>query len=315
MWKRAFLGIALALALAALWLVAAFRRDMNVAYERIAGRTAVLPSRHGDIEYLQGGTGPDVLVIHGGGGGWDQGQLLAQTVLGDRFHWVAPSRFGYLGSTLLEGATWDDQAHAYATLLDHLKIRRAAVVAMSQGGPSALLFAVLHPTRVSSLSCLSCGVAPAASNDQEAANRKGDWLKRIFQFDLPYWAFTRFFRTQFLSLMGVNPDVINALQAEQFGIADEFVDRMNPASLRSAGAAFDNRATLPGQRIDTIKAPTLIVHATDDTLQLYRNAEFAVSRIEGARLLSFERGGHLVVVVEQKRVRRVVQEHVLQNQE
>ncbi len=61
-----------------------------------------------------------MLVIHGSGGGYDQGELLVQAVLGEQFHWIVPSRFGYLRSTFREGATFDDQAQAYAYLLDQL---------------------------------------------------------------------------------------------------------------------------------------------------------------------------------------------------
>jgi DNA-directed RNA polymerase subunit N (RpoN/RPB10) len=46
-------------------------------------------------------------------------------VLGDQFHWIASSRFGYLRSTFQEGATFDDQAHAYAYLLDQLGIKKS----------------------------------------------------------------------------------------------------------------------------------------------------------------------------------------------
>ena len=48
---------------------------------------------------------------------------------GEGFHWIAPSRFGYLRSTFREGATFDDEAHAYAALLDHAVTGFAAVVA------------------------------------------------------------------------------------------------------------------------------------------------------------------------------------------
>jgi hypothetical protein len=34
-------------------------------------------------------------VIHGGGDGFDQGELLAQALLGDDIHWLTPSRFGH----------------------------------------------------------------------------------------------------------------------------------------------------------------------------------------------------------------------------
>ena len=64
----------------------AYLRDMNRAYERALGETTVISSPYGQIEYTEGGTGPAVLVIHGSGGGFDQGELIAQAVLEDQFH-------------------------------------------------------------------------------------------------------------------------------------------------------------------------------------------------------------------------------------
>jgi pimeloyl-ACP methyl ester carboxylesterase len=64
---------------------------------------------------------------------------------------------------------------------------------------------------------------------------------------------------------------------------------------------------MPDGRIAAIRTPTLIFHATDDTLQLYRNAEFAAATILGARLRRFERGGHLLIAVEQPRIGAEVQ--------
>ena len=105
-------GIGLGLAAGALLGAAVYRRDLSRAYQRVRSGGTVVASPYGHIEYSQGGSGPAVLVIHGGGGGYDQGELIAQAVLGQQFRWIAPSRFGYLSSTLPEGATWDDQAHA-----------------------------------------------------------------------------------------------------------------------------------------------------------------------------------------------------------
>jgi 2-hydroxy-6-oxonona-2,4-dienedioate hydrolase len=80
---------------------------------------------------------------------------------------------------------------------------------------------------------------------------------------------------------------------------------------RSAGAAFDNKAAMPNQRIAAVRAPTLVFHARDDSLQLYHNAEFAAATIPQARLVSFERGGHLVMGVEQATIRDLLQKHIL----
>ncbi len=307
MLRRILLGLILAVVLVS----AAYLWDMNRAYERISGKSTVISSPYGDIEFTEGGSGPDVLVIHGSGGGYDQGELLVRAVLGDLFHWITPSRFGYLQSTFQEGATFDDQAHAYAYLLDQLGIKKVAVVALSHGGPSALLFAVLYPERVSSLTLVSCGVASSVEADQVQANQKGDMLTTIYRYDPFYWAVTKLFKKQFLELMGANEAVIAGLNPGQRELVDQIVDYMNPVSLRSAGVAFDNKAKMPSERIAAVKAPTLIFHATDDTLQLYRNAQFAASTIPGAKLVSFQRGGHLLLAVEEPIIQRQAQRHIL----
>ena len=312
--KRVLGGIAIVLLAALAIALVAYLREMQRARERVRGRSRVVASPYGDIEFAEGGSGPAVLVIHGSGGGFDQGELMAQAVLGERFHWIAPSRFGYLRSTFRPGATFDEQAHAYAHLLDQLGIDRASVIALSHGGPSALLFAALHPTRVSSLTLISCGVAASAAREQTQANEKGDRLTAIFNHDPLYWGISRFFRRQLMSLMGADETVIAGLTPEQRRLVDQVIDYMNPVSLRSAGAAFDNKAAMPNERIASIKAPTLIFHATDDTLQLYRNAEFAAATIPGAKLHRFERGGHVLMAVEQTAISTITQQFILANQ-
>jgi 2-hydroxy-6-oxonona-2,4-dienedioate hydrolase len=311
MLHRILLWIAAGLLLAAVFIVAIYLIDMNRNYTRISGKSTVIPSPYGDIEYTEGGSGAPVLVIHGSGGGFDQGEILVESVLGDDFRWITPSRFGYLRSTFHEGATFDDQAHAYAALLDHLGIKKAAVVALSHGGPSALLFAVLYPERVSSLTLVSCGVASSKVADQAQANQKGDMLVTIYKYDPLYWAFTKLFRKQFMELMGANETVISGLTPEQRVLIDQVIDYMNPVSPRAAGVAFDNKAILPNERITAIKSPTMIFHAKDDGLQLYHNAEFAAANIPYASLVSYERGGHLLMIVEREDIQSQMQKHIL----
>lgn len=300
----ALLGPAVAIAI---W----FGLDTRRAYARITGHSTVLPSPLRDIEFKREGAGIPVLVVHGSGGGYDQGALIAMAILGEEFDWIAPSRFGYLRSTFREGATFADQAEAYTHLLDSLGLHKVAVLAMSHGGPSALLFAALYPERVSSLTLLSCGVAPSSDVNQTQANRKGDALTTIFKFDILYWVVRKLMRKQLLRLMGASDGVIAALTTEQRTLVNQVIDYMAPVSPRYAGVAFDNKAAMPNERIATIRAPTLIVHATDDSLQLFHNAEYAAANISGSRLLSFNRGGHLLFAVELAAIQAEVRQFIL----
>jgi pimeloyl-ACP methyl ester carboxylesterase len=121
------------------------------------------------------------------------------------------------------------------------------------------------------------------------------------------------FKKQFLQFMGATSAVIKGLSPEQVKTVNHVVDYMNPASPRSAGTVFDTNAAMPNNRIAGIKAPTLIIHAEDDMLQLYQNAEFAATTIPGARLMSYKTGGHLLMVIQEAAIRSAVQEHIRQN--
>jgi hypothetical protein len=57
----------------------------------------------------------------------------------------------------------------------------------------------------------------------------------------------------------------------------------------------------------------LILHAIDDALQLYHNAEFAYSTIPGAKLVRFQSGGHFLMVVEQSSIGELTQRHIIDN--
>ena len=175
------------------------------------------------------------------------------------------------------------------------------------------MFALLHPERVSSLTLISCGGAQIPAEEGKQAQRQGSALLWIFQRDFPYWVISRLFMRQFMRLMGVPNAVVASLSPKQYRAIGHFIDGMNPASLRYAGAVFDHTREVPGPRIAGIRVPTLVIHAQDDTLQPYRNAEFFASTIPDARLLSFQKGGHIVALIEAEDVGSTVQKHLLAN--
>src|SRR3712207_2875230 len=86
-----------------------------------------------------------------GGGGYDQGLIVGQAFVGSGYRLIALSRFGYLHTPLPADSSPVTQADAHAALLDALKIQQVTIVGVSDGGPSALQFALRHPERVSAL--------------------------------------------------------------------------------------------------------------------------------------------------------------------
>ena len=120
---------------AAYAIYAAYSHDMQAILERMSAESQAVQSRHGTVEFTTWGSGPAVLVLHGAGGGYDQGSSIARAFGGEGFRWVAPSRFGYLRSTLPADASTAAQADALADLLDDLGIDRVAILAMSGGVP------------------------------------------------------------------------------------------------------------------------------------------------------------------------------------
>src|SRR5512134_1095337 len=149
-----------------------FRQDMRAHEERIASGSTIANTPCGVIEYSEQGEGQPVLVIHGAGGGYDQGLLLSEP-LGAGFRVIAPSRFGYLNTPYPDDPSALAQADAYACLLDYLGVKRVSVVAFSAGGPSALQFALRYPDRTNALVMVST-ISDASLVDQRPVDPTND---------------------------------------------------------------------------------------------------------------------------------------------
>lgn len=136
----------------------------------------------GPVEHTDSGTGPVLLALHGGLGGYDQSWLLARALLrnmADR-RVLGLSRPGYLGTAQSLGRTPEAQADLYSNLLDALGIERALVAAVSAGGPSAIQFALRHPDRCAGLILVSTATGPLeTAADFLARLRKMAWISRV----------------------------------------------------------------------------------------------------------------------------------------
>ena len=253
----------------------------------------VIETDCGPIEYATFGEGTPVLVVHGIFGGFDQGLVIARGNVGQTFRSVVPSRFGYLRTALPDDASPAGQADAFACLLDTLGIQHAAVLGTSAGGTSALQFALRHPDRCSAL-VLSSSAAPG---EAEAALPPEPVAKVMFKSDFVFWLLTTCFSSSMISIMGV-PEGFELTPELEADVA-EVMRTVLPVNPRSEGAIFDmfvsNLDVNTGYPLEKIAVPVLIINAMDDPLTLYVNAHAVAQRIPGARLVTIEDGGHMML--------------------
>lgn len=279
-----------------LWVGVRYGRMMRVAHARVNQGAQQVDTACGTIEAAVTGQGAPVLVIHGAAGGFDQGVMLAELMIGtEGYQVIAPSRFGYLGSPVPEDASLDAQADAYACLLDALGIDApVAVLAFSAGGPSALQFALRHPERTAGLVMVSAISYTEPLDDPDRAGTEA-LINRLVGSDLLYWLGTQFARGQVAQLFGVSSAVQAGLTPLELQEIDDILASMLPMSRRLDGIMVDQtREVSRDLPLNQIGVPTLVLHARDDGLAVFANAEHTAASIPGAELVAFETGGHLL---------------------
>jgi pimeloyl-ACP methyl ester carboxylesterase len=69
--------------------------------------------------------------------------------------------------------------------------------------------------------------------------------------------------------------------------------RRNPGN--DTDVVEQNLPTIPDFPLNEIAVPTLVIHAQDDTLVPYAQGAYSAAHIPGARLVTYETGGHLVI--------------------
>ncbi len=269
-----------------------YRGEIAAARQRVLEGSVVLSTEYGEIEYAVEGDGPAALLIHGAGGGYDQGMLIGKKALGDEFTFISVSRFGYLRSPFITDSTVENQAALYVELLNHLGVDSVIVVGASAGGPSALQFAHDYPDRSNALVLLSA--VSMFMGDEIPISTKV--INTIQRSDFLFWAVLKIFRTQFSEMVGIPQNLYAELSPEDKKYADDMLDFMNPISPRRPGNIHEAQIRpLSGEAMGDIKVPTIILHAKDDFLVTYDHAEFVYQNIQNAELVSFESGGHALV--------------------
>lgn len=271
---------------------------MRTARSAIAGRSQIVETAAGLIEYGELGSGLPVLTIHGAGGGFDQGFDNATKMLGTGYRLIAPSRFGYLRTPVPADTSPAAQADAHLALLDRLGVEKALVFGVSAGTRSALELALRHPERVSALIL----VVPATYIPDSApltTQREADfpivlWLVNAGA-DFAWWALEHVSPDMLIRFIGVPPEVVRTADPEEREEVMAMIRRIEPLSARFAGINIDSRPDLRDRPLQEMNVPTLLITARDDLFNTFPAAEHAATQIPRARLVVFDTGGHLLV--------------------
>jgi pimeloyl-ACP methyl ester carboxylesterase len=275
-----------------------FRRVVAAARRRVERGSTVIATRAGAMEYGEEGVGSPILMIHGTGGGFDQGLAFARPLAAAGFRVIAPSRFGYLRSDFPQDASSEAQADALVDLLDELEIERATVVGGSAGALPALAFAIRHPERTAALVPL----VPATYVPGRPAPRpspvSGAIIEWALRSDLLFWAGLRVAEDRMIeALLATDAALVHAAApAEQARVRSILYDIL-PISARARGLLNDARlAGNPApMAIEQIRAPTLAISVEDDRFGTAAAARHIAASVPGARLLIFQSGGHVWV--------------------
>jgi pimeloyl-ACP methyl ester carboxylesterase len=282
-------GLAAGVAIPASGVSLRYRRDMNTARRRLAAvERHAISTPWGAVEYAERGRGEPVLVVHGIFHHCVGGLLCVRDLLTNH-RVIAPSRFGYLGSSMPPNATPAAQADAFAALLDALDIRTIDVVGLSAGATSALQLALRHPERVKHLAVL-VGNLPGSPT----AIVQPSWTKRVKR-QFAMWALRTFAPSTMARLVAAVPRGF-AMTSDDARYVKEFIDSLFPMS--PEGFNFDlfvSNADVTNYTLEAITVPTLIAHTKDDQLASHVASQRAAERIPGARFVSLESGGHLML--------------------
>jgi pimeloyl-ACP methyl ester carboxylesterase len=287
-----FWAVGILVVVISLLIVLKFRKAMTKRYRYLNSiPSKIYTSKHGDIEYFLTGEGPTILVSHGITGGVDQGISLSKDYIGDGYRLLFVSRFGYLKSSIPNGASSELQVEVYKELLDYLGIRKIFIFGNSAGGTSAIQFAIKYPKRCSGLILLSSNAPLDALS--------GHPPKFVFKSNLLYWFVTKIFGKSMLGMFVPKNILKNLSKQEIKNIIDGLYFSALPITKRTKGILFDLFVSNPSINdklpFDVISSPVLIINSIDDQPTLIEGAKKLANRIKTSKLLTFETGGHLIL--------------------
>lgn len=273
-----------------------YRRELAELRDQLEAGSKIAETSAGPIEFAEKGEGQPLLLIHGAGGGYDQGLMIGRD-FAEGFRVIAPSRFGYLRTPVPDDTSPAAQADAHAALLDKLGVEKCVVAGVSAGGPSAIEFALRYPDRTQALLLI---VPRTYDPTQTIGADKGFDSQMILRLveasaDFLFWIGMKVARPAVVRFLGVPPELEAKAPKEERDRTTEIMRNILPLSDRVAGIAVDSSTEIAPWPLDRIAAPTLVISAKDDLFGTLPGARFTAAHIPGAELEVLNNGGHLML--------------------
>ncbi len=278
------------------WAAGAFGATRAAAHRRLAARSSTVETSTGALEYAVAGRGPPLLMIHGTGGGFDQGLLFADGLREAGFQILAPSRFGYLRSAFPGDASPARQADVLVELLDHLGLDRIAVSGGSAGALTAAEMALRHPDRCTHLVLIVPAANLTGRDPVEFSALQRAVVGRVLASDGWFWAFATLAPDMLLrTLLATDPALLSRVPDAERRRADLIREGLMPISQKVDGLRNDGfwAGAPTATRFAEITVPTLILSCEDDLFGTADTARLLAGRIPKARLTIYPDGGHI----------------------
>ena len=230
------------------------------------------------IHYVEAGTGPTVILLHGLGGSTHVWQFNIAP-LAEKFHVVVPDQIGFGKS---DKPLVNYRIRTYVDFLDQfckeLKIERASLVGNSMGGWIAAAFTAAFPDRVDKLVLVdAAGYTPPKDLDTRLFFALNPTTREGMKTLAAKIFYNKAFQTD---------AAIDAAMAARFAAGDGLTIKSITESIIRGEDFLDDT-------VKTIKRPTLIVWGREDGLTPVADAGRFQKDIAGSKLVVFDQCGHV----------------------
>ncbi|MGF7119610.1 alpha/beta fold hydrolase [Rhodococcus sp. AG1013] len=262
----------------------------------------------GTIKVSEAGSGPVLVMLHGGGPGASAIANYSQNLpaLTPHFRVVLPDQPGFGGSyrptdgDLHERSITQITVDALIQTLDAMGIEKFHLMGNSLGGAAAIALALAVPERVTRLVLMAPGggwlpFGPTPTEGQKAMfryyNGGGPSVKKM---------------KDFVRTMVADPKQFDDANIEARYEAS--LDESHIEFYHRYNAAFARRHGMDPlwRNAHKIKAPTLLLWGTEDRTITFEGSQLMLKQIPDVQLHAFSKCGHWVQVERQKEFERLV---------